>query len=763
MRRWRALGALFAGLVCFAGAAALAADEPDAFERGRSAFHRGDFGSAAAEWSRAVAEARAQGDEQGALRASLRRAEALQLLGDFGLALETLDQAVAAARASGAGPATRAALRGARGSLYLTVARPEDARAELEAARALAEEAGDRATLASLSNDLGLVYATQGDYETAVARFVDSERRAAELEDLELAARALCNVVRAYADSGEARATRGGVERARLRVERLPPEREKSRLLLHLARSLDRLRALPETSVEARASDLIAMRALLGEAEEIAARTRDPRTSSYALGYMAELYAAQDRAAEALELNRRAVEAARSANADEIRYRWHARSAELLETLGRRDEAIAEYRVAVDLLEGVRHAMALEAGRPAASFRDRVGGVYFGYVDLLLRRAAEKADPAPDLRRAQQTLEQLKAAELRDYYQDECVDNARRSQVSAAEASPSAAIIYPVLLADRVEILVSTKSRTWRRAVPIGRAEATAQLHRLRMLLEQRTTREYLRPAREVFDWLMRPLLEDLEMAGVDSLVFVPDGALRSVPMAALHDGDRFLIERFAIAITPGLSLTDPRPLDREGIRLFAGGVSDAVQGFSALPHVEDELSRLAELYDGRVLLNEDFQRPRVEQELGGGAFSIVHIASHASFDSEAENTYVLTHEGKLSMDDLASFVGLFRFRDQPLDLLMLSACESAAGDERAALGLSGLAVKAGARSAAGTLWSVNDEAASRLVAHFYETLKTPGISRAEALRRAQRELLETPKFAHPAYWAAFILISNWL
>jgi CHAT domain-containing protein len=233
--------------------------------------------------------------------------------------------------------------------------------------------------------------------------------------------------------------------------------------------------------------------------------------------------------------------------------------------------------------------------------------------------------------------------------------------------------------------------------------------------------------------------------------------------MSALHDGERFLIERFAIGITPGLSLTDPKPLNREGARLFAGGISEAIQGHAPLPHVRNELESISAIFDATVLLDQEFQRLRIERELRNEAFSIVHIASHAFFDPNAEETYVLTHDGRLSMDDLASFVGLFRFRDQPLDLLMLSACETAAGDDRSALGLSGLAIKAGARSAVGSLWSVNDEAASELVTRFYQNLKNPSLSRAQALQRAQLALIAEPRFRHPAYWSAFILISNWL
>ena len=114
-------------------------------------------------------------------------------------------------------------------------------------------------------------------------------------------------------------------------------------------------------------------------------------------------------------------------------------------------------------------------------------------------------------------------------------------------------------------------------------------------------------------------------------------------------------------------------------------------------------------------------------------------------------------------MDRLGDYVGLFKFRDTPLELLTLSACETAQGDERAALGLSGIAIKAGARSALGTLWVVNDEAAAQLVIAFYRQLQDESVSRALALQRAQLELLGTLAYEHPSYWSPFLLISSWL
>jgi CHAT domain-containing protein len=248
-----------------------------------------------------------------------------------------------------------------------------------------------------------------------------------------------------------------------------------------------------------------------------------------------------------------------------------------------------------------------------------------------------------------------------------------------------------------------------------------------------------------------------------DTLVFVPDGPLRTIPMAALHDGKQFLINRYPIAITPSLNLTDPKPVRRENARMLSLGLTQAVQGFPGLPYVDDELKTIRELYGGESLLNNNFRLARVEEALKKEPFSIVHIASHGHFGGDAKDTFLLAFDEKFNMDRFGEYVGLFRFREEPLDLLTLSACETAAGNDRAALGLAGVAVRSGARSALATIWHVNDPASYELIAEFYRQLRNPAISRAGALQAAQLKLLGDMRYDHPGYWAPFLMINNWL
>jgi CHAT domain-containing protein len=233
--------------------------------------------------------------------------------------------------------------------------------------------------------------------------------------------------------------------------------------------------------------------------------------------------------------------------------------------------------------------------------------------------------------------------------------------------------------------------------------------------------------------------------------------------MAALHNGEHFLIEDYAIATTPGLDLTDPEPIAKKSPRVLMLALTQSTQGFPSLPYVSDELQNIKAIFPSKLLLNEDFRVAKMETALRDQNYAILHIASHAQFESEADKTFIVAYDGNVSVDNLSQYIGLLQFRDYPLELITLSACETAAGDDKAALGLAGIAIKAGARSALASLWHINDFATSKLVEKFYRGLKDPAGSKAKSLQSAQLNILNGSRFQHPGYWAPFILINNWL
>src|SRR6185437_9399713 len=385
---------------------------------------------------------------------------------------------------------------------------------------------------------------------------------------------------------------------------------------------------------------------------------------------------------------------------------------------------------------------------------------------LLLQRASRTEDGKAAegyLFAARDAIEAYKTAELRDYFKDDCVDAVRSRLTMLDRLSPDTAVIYPIMFSSRLELLMSLPTGLARISVPVTADRLTLEIREFRRLVEKRTTREYLPHAQQLYDWLMRPLETQLVQHQITTLVFVPDSAIRTIPLAALHDGSSFLISKFALAMTPSLTLTDPRPFNRDKLRFLTAGLTKSVQGFPPLPYVADEVESIQRLYKSDQLMNNAFQSSRLERELREGGYGGLHIATHGKFSTDVNDSLLLTFDGKLTMHTLDQLIGLFRFRQEPLELLTLSACQTGIGDDRAALGLAGVALKAGARSALATLWFINDEASASLISEFYRQLRNPALSKVVALQHAQLKLLSDRIYEHPAYWSPFLLLNNWL
>lgn len=688
-----------------------AAESPDILKEGERAFMRGDFAKAIEHWESAPDFYKKSNDH-------LNQADTLVYLRVY------LSEAY---RASGydakAAELLDSADKSASGDLKTKIA------------ALLLLYQGD-----TLSN--------QKDEQGALGAYMESAKLS-ENKYPEICAKALLHAAGIHHRAGRNAETRSLLEKTIAKTRLLEQSHDKAYLLI----SAGELSEISEYD-------------LFQEARKIAESIGDLRAVSHALGHIARLYEKEKRYEESLSLTRQAVFAAQQADAPESLYRWLWQSGRLLTILGDRDGAISSYRLAIQNLESIRQDMASGCQRGMClSFRDIVGPLYFEMADILLQRSASSKDShqiQQDLKEARSVIEQLKTVELQDYFQDECV--ALHSKGSSIDKLHTlhAAAIYPILLPNRTEVLVSFPDGLKQFTVSLKNDELTELIRSFRAKLEQPESR-FIRYAQRLYDLLLRPLESELDSRKIDTLIFVPDGALRTIPMAALHDGRRFLIEKYAVATTPGLTLTDPKPLERQGLHMLLNGLTESVQGFSSLPNVSYELQEVHRLYESRVLRDKDFTISGVEQAFRTMPYSIVHIASHGQFDKNPKNTFLLTYNSKLTMDKLEQLIRIGKFRKEPVELLTLSACQTASGDDRAALGLAGVAVKAGARSALATLWFIDDASTSRLITDFYRKIRDSGLSKAKALQQAQIGIIKDPNLEHPAYWAPFLLIGNWM
>jgi CHAT domain-containing protein len=489
---------------------------------------------------------------------------------------------------------------------------------------------------------------------------------------------------------------------------------------------------------------------------------------------MADLYEMDGRDGDALQLVRRAIFLAQQAQAPEALYRWHWRSARLLRKTGAGEAALGAYERAIETIKSIRQDLALDCGRRGTTFRKVAGPLFFESADLQLQLSAQAKDEdelQERLKRARDTVELLKTAEIDDYFQDPCVNLVRsKSRDIDLTIDPGTAVVYLIPLKDRTELLVSLPGGKIRRMGPskIGEAELTREAIALRRGLETIAYCDFIAPAKQIYDQLIRPHLEEeLQKNKITTLIFVPDGPLRGIPMGALHDGNNYLIARYAVAVTPGLSLQEPLPFRRQRIQLLTAGMSVSKDGFPALENVPRELGDVQGMFAGRKLLNDEFRKANIEEQMNQRPYAVVHIATHGKFDSDYRKTFLVTSDlENLGLGDLERLIQPSQFRGQPVELLALSACQTAAGDDRAALGLAGVALKSGARSALATLWFVSDEASGELVGEFYRALRDgrdgQAVSKAQALQMAQLKVIEDSRFAHPGYWSPYLIIGNW-
>jgi len=696
-------------------------------------------------------------------RAHAQTAESYQSQGRPQLAVEQLKQALQLASETD-DKRWQAILNAQLGGALLSLDQLIDAGNYLTTALEQASVLHDAGVEASIRNNIGYLLLRQDKPAEATAEYRKTISLAGQAGNNSLLAKAALSAAEIEIKAGNNNAAAPLIETSWQAITRLEPSHDSVYLVIRNARVL--LQAAESSQENPEWISAAASR--LQQAAQTAESMGDQRAASYAYGYLGELYEQQQRYEDALALTDTAIFLSQQIYAPEIRYQWEWQAARLNNALGRPDTAIEIYRRAAATLQSIRAEFTASNEEIAAAYRDDAGPMFLEMADLLLRQSEAANDSDQEqalLREARETVELLKTTELQNYFEDDCV-TAVRAKIKELDDTivPGTAILYPITLTDRTELLVSLPGGLIKYSVPIGMEELLDTVHRFRQRLEKRTTRQYMRQAIQLYKWLIKPLEAELKNHNIDTLVVVPDAALRGVPVAAFHDGKDFLIRRYAVAMTPSLRLTDPRPIKRENITLLLNGLTESVQGFPPLEHVSTELEAIQDLYGGKVLQNETYKKDSVRRELIENQYSIVHFATHGQFSGKVKNSFILAYDEKISMDDLEEFVGVSWFRDdRPVELLTLSACETASGDDTAALGLASVAIKAGARSALASLWSINDEASSKLVSVFYEQLRNPGTSKAVALQQAQVRFLDDLRYRHPSYWAPFLLIGNWL
>ena len=739
---------------------------------GSRAFQKGDFESAASAWAQVIAHPDLKENPGLYTDTATHLAGAYQALGYHQRALAVFRKAMPASEAAD-DPQVRALFLNGLGDLWFSLGDVAKAADFLNQSAEAARQTNNPFLIANVLNNVGNLLAVNGYFESAMASYAEaldlidqvSEPESGKALPLaELRLKILVNVVRlsVLSQQYEEAALAFGV--ALKETGKLSDSHTKAQNLIALGDLGREIRkGKPDLANGVSASDVYQA---FDEARRIAAALNDARTRSYACGYLGRLYEDEQRYAEAMRLTRSALFFSQHGDFPDIRYLWEWQMGRLSTATGNTEGAIARYREAVDTLSGIRTELLQGYRSQEDTFSTRIRPVYLGLADVLLRQAGASGGEEAEagIREARDVMERLKMAELEDFFEDECV-TARSHQKATLDRTPQhTAVLCPIIFADRLTLLLTLPDGITQTNVPVDAATLEETVRGFRRRLQTRPHKRFLYDARQLYDWLIRPVESELISHHIRTLVIAPDGVLRLIPFTPLHDGEGFLIEKYAVGTIPAIRLTAPTPLNKKNIDILLGGLSESVQEFSALPSVPGELADVREIMGGEtVIQNQAFNAENLTGEIRKKAYSVLHLATHGVFGGLPEETFLLTYDGRLTINQLEQLIGLGRFREKQMELLTLSACQTALGDERAALGLAGVAVKAGVRSAVATLWFVDDEATSLVIREFYRQLVSPGISRAEALQNAQKKLIAQKRYWHPAYWAPFLLIGNWM
>ncbi|MEM9162380.1 MAG: CHAT domain-containing protein [Cyanobacteria bacterium P01_F01_bin.4] len=706
-------------------------------------------------WQQAAAAYESADDATGTLGAQLNQARALQSLGHYQQSQQILEQALSAIQTQ-PDPALKATglkLLGTTLQAVGDLARSQTLLTEslaivqglTETQPIFADQAS--ATLIGLGNTL----AARQETDAALARYQQAAAMATHpLTRLE----AWLNQLQLLVKTEQWSQTQPLISTLPNHLATLTPSRDTVYARVNFAASwMQSAKAAPQTP-----NPTPDIAQLLATAVQEARSLSDSRAEAFALGQLGHLYEINQQWPEAQQLTQQAMKLAEGIDAPDLRAAWQWQLGRILNQQGETEAAIAAYSNAVESLQSLRQELVALNPDLQFSFLETVEPVYRELVSLLL-----EADPnQAKLQQARQLIESLQLAELDNFFRHACLQ-AQPQLIDTVDAT--AAVLYPIILPDRLAVIVSRPGQPlfhYETVLPQANIEAT--IAQLQLYLNPHFFDEdRLRLSQQLYDWLIRPA--EAVLTDTQTLVFVLDGALRSLPMATLHDGEQYLIERYGIALSPGLQLLEPAAIDVGQIKVLTGGLSEAQQGYVALPAVDTEVNQIAQTLPTTTLLNQTFTTAQLQHTLDDVPFSVIHLATHGQFSSKAEETFLVTWDGRINVKELDALLQP-RTQDlnRPLELLVLSACQTAAGDKRAALGLAGIALRSGARSTLATLWQVNDESTATLMVQFYQQLtETPGITKAEALRAAQLSLLKQPQYQHPFYWAPFVLVGNWL
>ncbi|MDJ0616526.1 MAG: CHAT domain-containing protein [Calothrix sp. MO_192.B10] len=590
--------------------------------------------------------------------------------------------------------------------------------------------------------------------------------------------------------------------------------REKTSLVYHKVGKLEDNRLLSFYNIEQ----------ILYKAAEQAKKLKDKRAQSNALGYLGRylyeiseqlpnnekltknklLQDSYNRTKQAIllaeEIDEKGQNFTKVKYTKDLVYQWEWQLGRVLRKQGRLNknpqkmqQAIAAYEAAIDNLESVRNDLTSFNNLDLKfSFRDTIEPIFRELVDLLLpydpntevresnsstqESLQQIGETQEALQKAQKVIEDLQVAELENFLRCR-LTNTQSVPIYQIidEENSNTAVLYSIILENRLEVILklpknlAPKKQFIRYTTLVSKndVENTAKS----FLNEIKQGLSAQEKGCKLYQWLLKQADEnELKNRNIKTLVFVLDGALRNIPIAALYDGKNYIVKNYSIALSPGIQLTKQQPLKKEKFKVLAAGASNFKDPkIDDLSHVNKELKKIENALPKKQvnIIKGNFTTEDLQKQTNSQSFDVIHLATHGQFSSIPDQTFIHAYNRPFYLNEIKE---LLRSREEnrpdAIKLLVLSACQTATGDTRAVLGIAGVSIEAGSGAAIASLLDVNDAYTSELMSHFYKELAKPGITKAKALRLAQEALLnqadESNEYKRPRSWAPFILVGNW-
>ena len=493
----------------------------------------------------------------------------------------------------------------------------------------------------------------------------------------------------------------------------------------------------------------------LKKAAKTASSIQDPVAQSHAAIELGQYYYDIGEFEIASEYARRSTSIAQANFLFENLYKAQWLAAKTYSKLGRRSDSITAYKNAIAALDRVNQNISSWSSVRKANYRQKIKPLYHELIDLLL---GDREVSNSDIRQAIIIADKQRFSELQNYFGDDCFEVRNLDSLQASKKKEkNEALFYSIVLDNRSYIILKLPDGSFHsHTVDVSKSEIQKLAVTWRENLSAGNTNRFQIQGRQLYDLLITPLEKKLESSEFEVLVFIHDGILRNLPMAALYDGERYLVEKWASVSSLGLNIST-REIPSSNAQALIFGLSRPNQsGWTDLEMVGKEVNLVHQLIGGQKYLNDDFTVSNLTERLDEKFYSVVHLATHGYFAGNVNDSFLLAYDGQISIADLENILQ----NQTAIDLLVLSACETAITSDSSLLGLAGVAARNGVKSILGSLWLVQDDLQSEAMKDFYVYLSDSENNKAVALQKVQQKLIS--QYVHPQNWAALNLIGDY-